>query len=253
MKQTAVLLLLGLLACQSMAKSYDNADEQDTEERESSRVQDPCASHECGTGYECEMDESEKPTCVCIRQCPDSATAIKVCNTQNVTFSSECEFHRQKCLCHQKKTECIDRKFRKGHLDYYGACKELTPCLEQEMTDFPHRMRQWLYLVMEELDKRNDLSEGAHRLMEEAKLQEHHWVLPVIWKFCDLDTTHDSFVNPHELMPITAPLKPLEHCTGPFLEHCDANDDGHIDLKEWGKCLQLDEEEIEDRCEEMKN
>ncbi len=49
-----------------------------------------------------------------------------------------------------------------------------------------------------------------------------------------------SLVNTDELMPITAPLKPLEHCAGPFLEKCDENDDGRITLEEWGTCLGLD-------------
>ena len=47
-------------------------------------------------------------------------------------------------------------------------------------------------------------------------------------------------VNAKELMPITAPLKPLEHCTAPFLEKCDADSDGKISLQEWGSCLGLD-------------
>lgn len=33
----------------------------------------------------------------------------------------------------------------------------------------------------------------------------------------------------------------LEHCIAPFLNKCDADDDHMITLKEWGKCLELDE------------
>lgn len=46
-------------------------------------------------------------------------------------------------------------------------------------------------------------------------------------------------VNWNELFPITAPLKPLEHCTMPFLKKCDSNNSGDIDLNEWGLCLGL--------------
>lgn len=47
-------------------------------------------------------------------------------------------------------------------------------------------------------------------------------------------------VNYKELLPITAPLKALEHCTAPFLEGCDSDSDGKISLEEWGSCLGLD-------------
>nr|CAD7404936.1 unnamed protein product [Timema cristinae] len=50
-----------------------------------------------------------------------------------------------------------------------------------------------------------------------------------------------SSVSRHELFPIRAPLMALEHCIAPFLDSCDVNDDHRITLKEWGKCLQLDE------------
>lgn len=48
-------------------------------------------------------------------------------------------------------------------------------------------------------------------------------------------------VSRHELFPIRAPLMALEHCIAPFLNKCDADDDHMITLKEWGKCLELEE------------
>ena len=41
----------------------------------------------------------------------------------NVTFDSECEMYRQKCLCRRNQAGCIDREYRRGHLDYFGECK----------------------------------------------------------------------------------------------------------------------------------
>lgn len=37
----------------------------------------------------------------------------------------------------------------------------------------------------------------------------------------------------------------------PFLESCDSDDDHRISLKEWGKCLALEEGDLEDRCENI--
>ena len=45
------------------------------------------------------------------------------------------------------------------------------------------------------------------KMAKKAERQPKRWVLPAIWKFCELDQTHDLNVDLHELMPITAPLK----------------------------------------------
>ena len=42
------------------------------------------------------------------------------------------------------------------------------------------------------------------------------------------------------MLPLAAPLKSMEHCTQPFLDQCDTNDDGEISLEEWGTCLGLE-------------
>ena len=60
-------------------------------------------------------------------------------------------------------------------------------------------------------------------------------------------------VSRHELFPIRAPLMALEHCIGPFLDSCDVDNDHFITLNEWGTCLGLTAEEIEDKCEEVRD
>jgi len=217
-------------------------------------VEDPCLKKRCSIGHECDLDEDGKPVCICARQCAEETQErAKVCSTKNVTFDSECELHRQKCLCHHKSEGCVDRSYRKAHLDYFGPCKEITECEDWELVEYPERMRDWLFNVMEELSRRSDLSKASSKILKEAEGQSKRWVLPVIWKFCDLDHTHDSTIDKDELMPITAPLKPLEHCTGPFLNKCDMDNSGDIDLIEWGTCLGLEDEEIQDRCAELRD
>lgn len=60
-------------------------------------------------------------------------------------------------------------------------------------------------------------------------------------------------ISRHELFPIRAPLMALEHCIAPFLNSCDTDDDHRITLKEWAKCLELEEDEIEDKCDQLAN
>ena len=50
-------------------------------------------------------------------------------------------------------------------------------------------------------------------------------------------------VSPQEIVPLTAPLKAMEHCTSPFLRTCDSNGDSELSLEEWGNCLGMDKGE----------
>lgn len=110
------------------------------------------------------------------------------------------------------------------------------------MSDFPRRMRDWLFNVMRDLTEREELPAKYKELQHEAENNlTRRWANAAVWKFCDLDESHDRSVSIHELFPIRAPLMSLEHCIEPFLKSCDPNDDHRITLKEWGNCLQLEE------------
>lgn len=121
------------------------------------------------------------------------------------------------------------------------------------MADFPRRMRDWLFNIMRDLADRSELSNHFLKMEREAETNmTRRWTNAAIWKFCDLDGfPPDRSVSRHELFPIRAPLMALEHCIAPFLNKCDADDDHKINIKEWAKCLELDEDEIEDRCEDI--
>lgn len=109
------------------------------------------------------------------------------------------------------------------------------------MKDFPRRMREWLFNVMIDLATRNELPEYYISLIHDSeKNLTKRWADAAVWKFCDLDVEGDKTISRHELFPIRAPLLTLEHCIAPFLETCDANDDHRINLKEWGKCLEIE-------------
>lgn len=116
-------------------------------------------------------------------------------------------------------------------------------CKEEDMADFPRRMRDWLFNIMRDLADRQELP--SHYLKMQREAETNHtlrWANAAIWKWCDLDGhPHDRAVSRHELFPIKAPLMALEHCIAPFLDSCDANGDHKITLIEWGKCLELDE------------
>ncbi|XP_076349532.1 SPARC-like isoform X2 [Tachypleus tridentatus] len=228
-------------------------DEQDIEEldREGGGYrEDPCAKHHCGTGRLCVLDDEGKPTCECISECSaETDERRKVCSNHNETWNSYCELYRMRCWCVDGRDECAKEKYKHVHVDYYGSCREISKCSEEEMADFPRRMREWLFTVMQELAQRDELNQHFLELEKEAENNKNKWANAIIWKFCDLDVhPEDRAISRHELFPIRAPLLVMEHCIAPFLSSCDVDDDLIITLAEWGKCLGLKENEIQDKC-----
>lgn len=212
---------------------------------------DACAHHHCGAGKECIVNDLNKPTCACVRDCPpEKDERRKVCSNHNETWNSYCEVYRMRCLCKEDSEECSRKKYRHVHVEYYGTCRELQECSEEELADFPRRMREWLFNVMQDLVQHHELKGYYAELEKEAeKSITRKWVNAVIWKFCDLDThPEDRAVSRHELFPLRAPLMVMEHCISTFLNQCDANNDKMITLTEWGVCLGLEENEILDKC-----
>ena len=59
-----------------------------------------------------------------------------------MTFASECELKRQRCLCKQESPLCADVSYTHAHIDYFGACVEVKTCSDFEMEEFPLRMRK---------------------------------------------------------------------------------------------------------------
>ncbi|VDD94261.1 unnamed protein product [Enterobius vermicularis] len=214
----------------------------------------PCEDQVCGWGKECVVDKYGEPMCECISKCPsvdEDDPTVKVCASTNETFPSLCHLYREKCLCKKDIKKCENPANSKAHLEYLGSCKELERCTDELMIQFPTRMADWLFQVMRELKKRRELHnlEWEELLAEAENDDEKRHVYPVIWKFCDLDKKpHDKYVSHHELIPITAPVIPMESCIKPFLQSCDLDGDGNISIQEWGKCLGLKEGEIQERC-----
>jgi len=221
------------------------------------KEQDPCADKRCGPGRECTPTEQGKAKCVCLTACPNEEdNRRRVCSNYNETWNSDCELYRSRCLCDENSVECTNHLNKHLHIEYYGECREMPACAEQEMADFPRRMRDWLFNVMRELADRRELS--AHYLQmereaERATNESRRSVVAAVWKWCDLDGhPHDRQVSRHELFPIRAPLMALEHCIAPFLDNCDADNDHRITLKEWGQCLEVPQDEMEEKCDDVR-
>lgn len=219
------------------------------------RLVDPCKGIRCGAGRVCQADANGDGTadakCVCIPECPEETDSRrKVCTNLNETWDSACEVHRQRCMCNTEDPRCRGEEVKHVHIDYYGQCRNMPECSENDLMDFPRRMRDWLFNVMRDLAARNELPEAYMELEHEAESNmTKRWTNAAIWKWCDLDGhPNDNSVSRHELFPIRAPLMALEHCIAPFLESCDPNNDHRITLQEWGNCLELEEDDLTARC-----
>ncbi|XP_025837302.1 SPARC [Agrilus planipennis] len=249
-----------LKVAEDLAKQQERERERETSEADDSDVTDdktplidPCSKVHCGAGRVCQLDENEDPLCVCIPECPEETEERrKVCSNYNETWPSDCSIYQQRCWCSTNDKKCKEEKYRHIHIEYYGVCRDMPECKKEEMDDFPRRMRDWLFNVMRDLADRQELTPHYYKMEKEAENNlTRRWVNAAIWKWCDLDMSHDRTVSRHELFPIRAPLMSLEHCMAPFLDSCDTDNNHKITLKEWGKCLNIDEDELEDRCDEI--
>ncbi|RXG68785.1 SPARC protein [Armadillidium vulgare] len=220
---------------------------------------DPCKEIFCGAGRECMISEKGEGLCRCVERCENiDDDRRKVCSNHNETWPSDCELYRMRCICSEGGEECRSDKYEHVHIDYYGTCQDVPECEEEEMSDFPRRMREWLFNIMKDLASRKELSDEFMKI--EKKVEEEpdtkKWANAAVWKWCELDGyPKDRAVSRHELFPLRAPLYTLEHCIAPFLDSCDPDDDHYITLKEWSQCLELTDdltEDMEDFCEKIR-
>ena len=73
--------------------------------------------------------------------------------------------------------------FRHAHIEYYGECRQIPECGEDDMLDFPRRMREWLFNVMKELAERDVISPHYKQLEKEAESdQSRRWSNAALWQ-----------------------------------------------------------------------
>ena len=70
--------------------------------------------------------------------------------------------------------------FDKFYFLYLGECRTIPECEPEELVDFPRRMKEWLFNVMEELAERSELSPYYKDLQIEAKGYKRKSIL--IWR-----------------------------------------------------------------------
>ncbi|XP_026331392.1 SPARC [Hyposmocoma kahamanoa] len=133
-------------------------------------VDDPCLKVHCSAGRVCEIDEHGDAVCNCIKECPYETDARrKVCTNHNETWSSDCEVYRQRCLCMDGSDACSGPQYHHVQIEYYGECREMPDCTESEMSDFPRRMRDWLFNIMRDMAERRELSHHYLKMEREAE------------------------------------------------------------------------------------
>lgn len=248
---------INMLAADELSQEIESAmtnEDDDSRMRSMPLLADPCLDKHCGAGRVCKTSEEGTAECICIEQCSEEIDPRrKVCTNYNETFGSDCEVYQARCFCDSGDSRCRGPDYQHIHIEYYGECRQMPACKEEDMIDFPRRMRDWLFNIMRDLADRQELP--THYLKMQREAETNHtlrWSNAAIWKWCDLDGhPHDRTVSRHELFPIRAPLMALEHCIAPFLDSCDENNDHKISLTEWGKCLQIDEDDLTDKCDEL--
>jgi len=211
---------------------------------------DLCAGIKCNAGERCVTTESESK-CECIDACElPKDDRQKICTSSNQTFDSDCHFLRQKCWCSHNDYKCTDSSIANDKLDYYGECRHIEECNLEQKQVFPSRMRIWLDEVLHILNERKDLDAKYFNLVKLAdEMKENHlekyWTAGVAFEFCQLDKSHDHAIQKEELRVLISSIKSLENCIQPFLDECDSDNNDLITDKEWGKCLELSDDDLE--------
>ncbi|KAK0040468.1 SPARC [Biomphalaria pfeifferi] len=217
-------------------------------EKEWSR--NPCFKKVCQRGETCVLDRDRNSKCVCQTDCgmlKFNRGQYEVCSTANVTYQSECHLNIDHCLCKSNARGCSQPGVTKILVDYFGACRDFPKCTDSDATQFPDRLRDWFYVVMDEMARRAAIGEYKDLWLETVKGHNHNYA--TIWKYCDLDVDpQDRRVSKRELQYLMKTVKATEQCLAPFLDKCDVNNDREITLMEWGHCLGLKDSEIVDKC-----
>ncbi|KAK3798862.1 hypothetical protein RRG08_050241 [Elysia crispata] len=214
-------------------------------------LKNPCHAKKCYRGEVCTLKDNTEAECVCNTDCSLYEDAgFQVCSNANLTYTSECNLNKDHCLCKHNLPGCSQPGVSRIYVEYYGICREQPKCPEDEALQFPERLRDWIFLVMETMAKRAALGEYVDLVPREG-WSEHH-AHAVIWKFCSLDQDpQDRHVSKRELQYTVRSLRAMEGCLMPFLDECDRDGDTRITLREWGRCLGLEDTEITNRCQSI--
>lgn len=238
-----VVVILPLAFCEDEMSLHVSIVEPNFEANEESG-EDICADLKCDFGERCVIND-DKPVCDCIEVCetPEDKRQ-QICSTANKTYASDCHFLRERCWCKQKDFKCQDSEILNHKLDYYGECKFIESCSDEQKSTFPSRMKVWLDEVLHILNKRKDLEAKYVNLVKLADDMKHnkvekYWTAGVIFEFCQLDKSKDHKIQKDELTSLVSSIKALENCIQPFLNDCDKDGNDLISDDEWGVCLDL--------------
>merc|ERR1711970_921441 len=102
---------------------------------EDTTVPDPCADKMCSAGRSCVVNTAGEGVCDCV----------------------------EPCVCEDDRRECQDDMYAHLQIDYFGQCQQVQECTQEDLADFPRRMREWLFAVMRDMAARQLLASQYQR------------------------------------------------------------------------------------------
>ncbi|XP_033113909.1 SPARC-like [Anneissia japonica] len=211
----------------------------EAEKQVKSFIRNPCNDIKCNQGEICALNDNYEATCTCAEFCiePEYPIENSVCDTNNVTYPSECEFYRRKCL--------MPKLLNDVELDYLGSCLDVGQmCSQSDLLEFPHQLQQWFYTNMEELTAGESVSVDLTSISQrESPIQDQsksskQFSKPLKYRFIMMDNApQDRMLSHSELRPLRSPLVATQPCVVPFLNSCDTNHNSYIHIDEWLACF----------------
>ncbi|XP_063726660.1 SPARC-like [Symsagittifera roscoffensis] len=88
-------------------------------------------------------------------------------------------------------------------------------CTEEELAQFPMRMRAWLFNIMQQLssypESEGGLKESERELLYQAQeMEDSNYIIPVHWKFLTLDTDQSGDIKGEEMTSFISMLNPID-------------------------------------------
>jgi len=199
----------------------------------------------CGLGREC-VDSEGEPFCDCIQKCSYMEPPTPVCGSDDVTYQSECELHREACVMNKQI-----------------AVKTRMPCKREESVGSPSVPKPVVCLEKD----RNAIRDGLISWFKEEELEikfEKMSYKSILKQYFDIfDDDRDAHLDTMEFMKLLEVNETITEslsedqmsnpilrglCTDALIEITDEDSDFKLSFVEFHKSLDAEFHPPESHC-----
>merc|ERR1712048_376869 len=213
-----------------------------------------CVQTFCGKGMEC-VEGFREPVCECIERCPKFES--KVCGSDGVTYSNECELYKNACVT-KKEIELVSHK----------TCEEESEIIAKNLNKFNEEHKNPSPVVCLEKDRdfiRNELIAFLSKEVDGHDAVQRSYKSLLADYFKILDVNKDGSLDSMEFMALLDKNATISEalstdkeasnpllkglCTDAIISITDKNSDYKLALEEFRMCLDPSSKPPKSQCE----